>query len=144
MKLKKEVTVAVIIGLILAALVTGGVVRARHALKSLKLPFKENATTTFTNKPDAKDPQLFLDLETPDNSVTDTPRLTLTGKTLPATYIAILGEKNEYLIVPTELGSFSQEIGLVKGANTIKISIYQADGQKLERTLNAVYTTAEI
>jgi hypothetical protein len=36
-----------------------------------------------------------------------------------------------------------QEITLVKGANTIKISVYQADGKKLEK-LSAVYTTAEI
>ncbi len=144
MKIKKEITVAVVIGLILAAIVTGGVLRARTALQSIKLPSRENVQSTLKARPDSNVRSLFLDLDTPDNSVTDLPKLVLSGKTLPSTYIAILGEKNEYLIVPTDLGDFSQEISLVKGANTIKINIYQPDGKKLEKTLNAVYTTAEI
>lgn len=144
MKIKKEVTVAVVIGLLLAAVVTGGILRARHALQSLKFPGRDNLQSLITTHPDQKGPELFLELETPDNSVTDTPKLVLSGKTLPTAYIAILGEKNEYLIVPTDLGNFSQEITLIKGANTIQINIYQPDGKKLEKTVNAVYTTAQI
>jgi hypothetical protein len=143
MKIKKEVTVAVIIGLIIALIVTGGVLRARTAIKNIKLP----TTESFKSKPEtkeAKNQELFLELTTPDNSVTDQSKLTLTGKTLPGTYIAILGESGEYLIVPNDLGSFSQEVVLIKGANTIKINVYDANGKKIEKTLNAVYTTAEI
>jgi hypothetical protein len=66
------------------------------------------------------------------------------GKTLPKTYIAITGEKGEYLIVPNELGSFSQEIVLTKGANLITITVYLENGQKVEKSLSVVYTTAEI
>ncbi len=143
MKVKKEATVAVVIGLILALVVTGGVLRARHALQNIKLPSLGSNISKNTDKT-AQNTELFLDLTTPDNSVSQEAKMTLTGKTLPGTYIAILGEKAEYLIVPNDLGSFSQEITLVKGANTIKISVYQADGKKLEKTLSAVYTTAEI
>ena len=141
MKVKKEATVAVIIGLMLALIITGGIVRARHALKNVKLPTRESLTG---KRPPSTPTQLFLELTTPDNSVTSESKLSLTGKTLPNTYIAILGESGEYLIVPNDLGSFSQEITLVKGANTIKINVYQPDGEKVEKTLNAVYTTAEI
>lgn len=145
MKVKKEATVAVIIGLILALIVTGGVIRARSALRSIKLPTQVLTNKNNSEKTDtSKNKELFLDLTTPDNSVSTEPRLTLSGKTLPGTYIAILGEKGEYLIVPNDLGSFSQDITLIKGANTIKISIYQNDGKKIEKTLNAVYTTAEL
>ncbi len=144
MKVKKEATVAVVIGLLLALLVAGGILRARYALQSFKFPTKKVAESTPINTGDAKNGELFLDLTTPDNSVTKFDKLTLSGKTLPSTYIAILGEKGEYLIVPNDLGSFSQDITLVKGANTVKITIYQDNGNKLERTVNAVYTTAEI
>ena len=144
MKVKKEATVAVVIGLFLALLVVGGILRARYALQSLKLPTKKVAQSDTTPSSDTKNNGLFLDLTTPDNSVTKVAKLTLTGKTLPHTYIAILGEKGEYLIVPNDLGSFSQDITLVKGENTVKITIYQDNGNKLERTVNAVYTTAEI
>ena len=144
MKVKKEVTVAVVIGLILALVVTGGVLRARHALKNIKLPTKDSFQLGPKPSPETKSTELFVELTTPDNLVTDQPTMTLSGKPLPSTYIAILAEKGEYLIVPSDLGSFSQEISLVKGANTIKLTIYQSNGNKIEKTLNAVYTTAQL
>jgi hypothetical protein len=143
MKVKKEATVAVVIGLILALIVTGGVIRAQSALKNIKLPTKESFLSTKPPK-DEKATELFLDITTPDNAVVTEPVLTLTGKTLPSTYIAILGEKGEYLIVPSDLGVFSQEITLIKGANTIKITTYQKDGKKVEKTISVVYTTAQL
>lgn len=144
MKVKKEATVAVVIGLVLAVIVTGGVLRARHALQSIKLPTKDSFKTTKNTVPDQKSTELFVELTTPDNSVVAVPKITLSGKTMTGTYIAILGEKGEYLIVPNDLGSFSQEVALVKGANTIKITVYQNDGKKIEKVLTAVYTTAEL
>lgn len=145
MKVKKEATVAVVIGLILALVVTGGVIRARTALKTIKLPTRESFTRSKPSDNNAaKSAELFLDFTIPDNLVTDKDKLTLSGKTMPGTYIAILGERAEYLIVPNELGAFSQDILLIKGANTIKITVYEKDGKKIEKTLNAVYTTAEL
>lgn len=144
MKVKKEATVAVVIGLILALIVTGGILRARYALKNIKLPTKESFLQTKKSEQVKENKELYLELTTPDNSVLAEPKLTLSGKTLPSTYIAILGEKGEYLIIPNDLGSFSQEIALVKGANTIKVVVYQNDGKKIEGTVNAVYTTAEL
>lgn len=145
MKVRKEATVAVVIGLIIALLVTGGILRARTALDSIKLPTKESFSSSKTTKPEnEKNQELFLELTTPDNIVLSEPVLNLLGKTLPSTYIAILGEKGEYLIVPNELGNFSQDISLVQGANTIKITVFMSDGTKVEKTLNAVYTTAQL
>lgn len=144
MKIKNEVTVAVIIGLVLALIVTGGILRARHALQNITLSTRESLTNSNPQTPETKTSELFLNITTPDNSVSTEPKFTLSGKTLPSTYIAILGEKGEYLIVPNDLGVFSQEITLVKGANTIKINVYQDDGKKIESTLSAVYTTAQL
>lgn len=143
MKIKKEATIAVVIGLVLALVVTGGVIRARTALQNVSLPSLDSSKSKTTGKTTAQN-QLFLEITTPDNSVSSTPTLPLSGKTLPGTYIAILAEKAEYLITPNELGSFSQEITLVQGANTILINVYEANGNKIESTLSAVYTTAEI
>lgn len=143
MKVKKEATVAVVIGLILALVIMGGIIRARKAIQNIKLPNQ----TSFKNKtvePETKKTELFLDITTTDNTVTTEPKFTVSGKTLPGTYIAILTEKGDYLIVPNELGSFSQDITLIKGANTITVNVFQNDGKKVERTLNAVYTTAQL
>ena len=143
MKVKKEATVAVVIGLILALVIMGGIIRARKAIQNIKLPTQAN----FKNKtvePESKKTELFLDITTTDNIVTSEPKLVVAGKTLQGTYIAILTEKGDYLIVPNELGSFSQEINLIKGANAITVNVFQNDGKKIERKLNAVYTTAQL
>lgn len=142
MKAKKEISVAIFIGLIIALLVAGGILRAQKALRSVELVNLKDRVIKPSPPPISA--QLFLELATPDNSVTDKATITLNGKTLPGTFIAILGEKGEYLIVPNELGSFSQEITLVKGANSIKITVYENNGNKIEKTISTVYTTAEI
>lgn len=144
---KKEITVAVIIGLIISALVAGGIYRARQALKNLtpKTATKEPQIASNNQTQQEKKKDLFLTITSPeDNSVVNQNKLQLVGETLPNTYIAIITETSEYLIVPNDLGQFSQEIKLIKGANTIKITVYQPDGTHQEKTLNLVYTTAEI
>ena len=145
MKVRKEVTVAVIIGLALGLLAVGGVIRARQAFDDIRKSNTNNSSTNETaNTPVNVPTGLYLTIETPDDSVSKSPTLTVNGKTLPHTYIAINGEKSEYLIVPDDLGSFSQDVTLVKGANTITITVYQDDGTKVQKTMNAVYTNAEI
>lgn len=143
MKVKKEVTVAVIIGLILGVIVVGGVLRARRALMSIvpgssPRPSSQVVATTDTNS------GLFLTIETPDNQVLQESSITITGKTLPGTYIVINGEAGDSIIVPNDIGDFSQSVTLVRGANTIVVTAYQEDGTKKEVTVTAVYTTAEI
>lgn len=145
MKLKKEVSLAIIIGLFIALLVTGGILRARRAFQSLNLSsFRDTLVSSKSASTPPPELKLFLELTTPDNSVTTEPLFTINGKTLPGTYIAILGEKGEYLIVPNDLGSFSQDVNLIKGANSLKITVYEQDGNKIEKILSTVYTTAEI
>jgi len=144
MKVHKEVTLAVIIGLILALIIMGGIYRARSAFKNITPP---KLLTNQIDKPkesDQKSNQLFLELETEDNSVVNEGKIQLIGKTLTGTFIAITSDKNDYLIVPNELGSFSQELTLVKGANTINVTVYTKAGDKVEKKLSVVYTTASL
>ena len=146
MKIKKEVTVAVIIGLIIGILVVGGILRARSAISDMKAP--ENITKTpspsQSPSPEGNNGELFLSLITIDNQVVNTPTITVTGKTLPDAYVVLNSEKGDYIIVPNDLGTFSQEITLVKGANTIVVTVYEENGNKKEQTLTIVYTSAEI
>ena len=148
MKIKKEVTVAGIIGLLIGAVVVGGVLRAKSALQkiesSLNSTLKGESFKADTNS----DPtSLFLTLETADNQITASNKITIAGRTLPKDMVAgivINGENGDSIIVPDELGSFSQDISLVKGANTIHVTVYQDDGTKVDSTITVVYTTSEI
>ncbi|MFH2019629.1 MAG: hypothetical protein ABII80_03395 [bacterium] len=146
MKIKKEITVAVIIGLIIGLLVVGGILRARSAINNMKTPGDDTKTPTSSQTPASNEGngELFLSLITEDNQVVNTPTITVTGKTLPTTYVVLNSEKGDFIIVPNDLGTFSQEVTLVKGANTIVVTVYEENGNKKEQTLTTVYTSAEI
>jgi hypothetical protein len=146
MKASKEVTLAITIGLIIAIIIAGGIYRAKTAIEdfdpSSLLPKNQKEETTNLEK--NHDNKLFVELDTPDNSVTDKSTVTVSGRTLTGTYIAITTESNDYLIVPNDLGSFSQEVNLIRGANTITVTVFTSAGEKVETDLSMVYTTAPL
>ncbi len=146
MKARKEITLAVIIGLIIALIIAGGIYRAKTALQNFKpSDYTDKFTKKQSNNPEVKsDTQLFIELNSPDNTVVVEPTFKLSGKTLPSTYIAITTEQNDYLIVPNELGSFSQEVALIKGANMLNVTVFKSTGEKVEKSLSVVYTTAQL
>lgn len=146
MKARKEVTLAIIIGLIIALVIAGGIYRAKTAIQNFDpqslIPPKKS---DVSNNPDQKsEEKLFLDIDTPDNTVTDKATFNISGQTLPKTYIAITTESNDYLIVPNDVGSFSQEVNLIKGANRLTVTVYTQEGDKVEESLSVVYTTAAL
>lgn len=146
MKARKEVTLAIIIGLIIALIIAGGIYRAKTAIQNFDpqslIPKKQSKDGV--NQDQKTEQKLFVELDTTDNSVTDKATFTISGKTLPKTYIAITTESNDYLIVPNDVGSFSQEVNLIKGANRLTITVYTQDGVKVEDALSVVYTTAAL
>jgi len=144
MQAKKEISIAIVIGLVIGGVIIGGIYRAKTAIDKHLSSALPAATATPTSETQ-ENPGLPLNITTPiDGSVTDTAKLELSGNTLKDTYITILTEKNEYIIVPSDTGNFSQEITLIKGANTIIVTVYTQDGNKTEKTLNLVYTTADL
>lgn len=145
MQAKKEISVAIIIGLIIGGIIIGGMYRAKTALDAHSRSLAPSATPTPSSTDSATNSALPLTIHTPlDNSVSDKSKVELTGTTQSQTYITILTETNEYIIVPDEIGNFSQEITLVKGANTVVVTVYTKTGEKVESTLNLVYTTAQL
>ena len=147
--IKKEITVAIVIGLVISAIIAGGILRAKSVLQNHQNQSTNPSQPQSSSNPNlAQDKQtqkLFLKLTSPkNNSVVDQASVDLSGETLPHTYIAIITDKSEYLIVPNDLGQFSQKIKLIKGANLIKVTVYTKTGEKVEKTLNLVYTNAKI
>lgn len=146
MKIKKEGLIAIVIGLIIGLVIMGGVLRARSVITNT--PSSDSETKSIlsnTSNSKSDNDELFLEITSPeDNIVLSQDSLTLKGTTNPQTYIAIVAEKSEHLIVPNEVGQFSEEIDLIRGANTIKITVYTSTGINIEKIINIVYTTEEI
>ena len=143
--MKKEVSVAVFIGLLIGGIIIGGIYRAKVALDSHRSSATPTPRASASPSASGVSDALPLKITSPlDNSVMTDPTTELSGQTKPGTYVTILTEKNEFIIVPDDSGKFTQKITLVKGANALTITTYTATGDKTEVKLNLVYTTADL
>ena len=147
--MKKEVLLAIIIGFSLGLAITFGVWKANKALKEAA-PKQQLLPSQVQEKEKIPSPtpvssQLNLLITSPeDNSIINKEKINVSGKTSPKATVVILYGEGEKIIEADENGNFTSEITLVGGANEITVSAYDQDGNEATKTLNLVYSTAEI
>jgi hypothetical protein len=138
---KKEVLIAIIIGFALGLVITFGIWTANRALKT-SAPQEEKTlseeTTTVNN--------IFsLSINSPeDNSISSEEKIEVNGVTAPKAIVVVLYPEGEKILEADEEGQFSTEITLAGGANEIKVSAYNQEGNEEQKILTVVYSTAEI
>lgn len=142
--MRKEVLIAIIIGFALGLVITFGIWTANKALTGRKAEVPPEAEVT----PEVQvtpTPSFFLEIISPeDESISDKEKITLSGKTLPGTVVAIAWEKGEDVVEAEEDGSFETEVTLVSGTNEIFVTAFEPEGEETTKSLNIVYSTAEI
>jgi hypothetical protein len=142
--MRKEIIIAIGIGFILGLIITFGIYRANRALKQQKTP-NNNLPTNGNPSSPLPSPLVFLEIIEPENhSVVNKSKITVSGKTDPKASVVFLSEDDEDLVLADEEGVFSGEVPLVSGANEIKIISLSKSGEKQEKILSIVYTTAKI
>lgn len=141
--MKKEVFLAISIGFALGLIITFGIWTANRSLKNARLaasptpsptaiPLSTPTTPVTTNKLTIISPE--------DESLVNTPQITLTGKTDANTPVAITYEDIKQQIVTSDTsGNFKAVIDLVSGYNTINVT---ALGNT--QTIIVTYSTAKI
>lgn len=141
--MKKEVFLAISIGFALGLVITFGIWTANRSLKNAKLattptpsptaiPLSTPTTQVTTGKLTITSPE--------DESLVNTPQITLTGKTDANTPVAITYEDNKQQIVTSDAsGDFKAIIDLVSGYNTINITVLGNT-----QTIIVTYSTAKI
>jgi len=147
--MKKEVLIAIVIGFILGLLITFGIWAANKSLKELKegtqKPQEVVLEITPTPTPTLPEEKISLTITSPeDNSINSQEKIEIVGETTPEAVVTILYQEGEKILEADENGAFSTEITLVGGANEIQITAYNSQGNEARKTLNVVYSTAEI
>lgn len=148
--MKKEVFLAITIGFVLGLIITFGIWTANKSLKGLssqkqiaQSPTPSPKTVTPTTQPLAN--ALPLSITTPDDeSVTNTPKTTLSGMTLPNSVVAMTFEGGEQILESDSTGNFSIDIDLEGGYNHIQVTVFDKTGNSTSQTLIVTYTTAKI
>ncbi len=142
--MRKEVILAIIGGVALGLLVIGGLwwtnkATTEESLNITPTPVLEQSPTLIPT------PSLSLEIISPeDESIIEEEKITLEGKTAPESVVVVIYPEGENIVEADKEGNFETEITLVGGANEIKITAYDKEGNQVEKNLTLVYSTAKI
>lgn len=145
--MKKEILIAIIIGFILGLVITFGIWTAN---KSLQESSQTQTTGTNESQPivtetSTAEGQISLVISSPENNaLVNQEKVEIVGQTAVQATVIILYEEGEEVFQADEKGEFTQEITLVGGANEIKITAFDEQGNEANKALNLVYSSAEI
>ncbi len=136
--MRKEVIVAIIIGILLGGLVAFGIWRANILFADKKTKPSEVLPTPFEQEISAS--QLVI-TQPEDNTVVATDKVTVRGTASKGTTVVILSQAGEYISGVVQDGSFEQEVELIGGANEITVIAYDETGNESKQILTIVYST---
>lgn len=139
--MKKEVIVAILIGLVLGLIITYGYYRAQTAGNA-----DQNPDLSATPEPSPNVDQAGnLVLHSPQDEVlTDNQELQVAGTTDPGAFVVVFINEAEHVTTADESGNFSVSGKLSENANVIAVYSIDEDGKTstIERTV--VYSTTSL
>lgn len=136
--MKKEVVLAIIIGLGLGLVITYGVYRARTSLLGSSVTSNQSAQASPTPSG-----QTTLVVNAPlDESIQSTSDVTIAGTTTPNSFVVTILNDNQTITTADESGNFSVEEELEEGANIMLVFSVDEDGNTTETERTVIYNTA--
>jgi hypothetical protein len=136
--MKKEVVIAILLGLCLGLIVTFGVWTANQAAKDRKT--RQTVEVIQTSPTPAA--HIQLSINSPQNNlVLTTDKVKVNGQAQPGSVIVLSSDENDVFTQADEGGFFSTTFPLVKGSNDITITSIDSNNQTQEKKLTIVYTT---
>lgn len=137
--MRKEIVLAIVIGLGVGLILTYGFYLARTALQR----DPDNNLGQETNTSPSPDPSGngTLSLISPvDESVQSSSSITIAGTTIVDSFVVIFVNDEEFITTADESGNFSIETELEDGSNVITVHAIDEDGNEtiVERTVTVV------
>lgn len=136
--MKKEMLIAVVIGFLLGLVITYGVYRLRIAHN--RRPNTPAATATPSATQTATDS--LLTIHSPDDGLVQKEKqLTVTGSTIPESYVVLFVNNNENIRESDSEGNFSFEVTLDEGSNILSIQVLTEEGKTITKERTVVVTS---
>ncbi len=148
--MKKEVLLAIIIGITLGLIIMAGV--KFNSIKSFITSDEKQATIadavsptpTSTITPTPKSTYAISIISPENESIIETSSFDLIGKTSPLSTVVIIAEEDEIILQSGPQGEFETSVDLIGGENIIEITSYDSQGGEAKTNLTLTYTTADI
>lgn len=136
--MRREVLVAIVLGVALGIAVAFGIWRANLALSPKNSP-SPVLNTNATPGP-AENSDLII-TQPENNSVVSTETVMLKGAATPKATVVILTSEDESILEAENDGSFEEEVLVAGGPNDIVVKAYDANGNESEQKITIVYST---
>jgi hypothetical protein len=138
--MKKEVFVAIFLGLALGLIVSYGIYTARKSLKDT-----QNQITVTPEPTPSSGVHNSLTLISPeDESIQAVKEVKITGTTDPESLVIIFVNDKENISSADSSGNFSLQTDLNQGANTIVVRTIDEDGNVAEEERTVIFTTVSL
>ncbi|KUK83246.1 MAG: transmembrane(s)proteins 7..26 [Microgenomates bacterium 39_6] len=152
--MRKEVGIAIILGFALGLLIVGGIWWTGQKNEEAAISSdQEKAEIVDSTDSEAsseelsvsKEASIFVDISTPEEgTIVDQDEVLVVGRTLPEAVVVIIYPEGETIVLADEDGNFEGTALLVGGANEIKVTVYDYQGNNEEALLTVVYSTAKL
>lgn len=124
--MKKEVLLAVLIGLTMGLLITYGIYRVQSAMNQ---PPVTDVLETATESAQTAPPPTVIALHSPlQGAVQTSHEVIITGTTIPDSNIVIFINNDETITKSDKSGSFTHNATLEDGTNIIRVHVIDSDG----------------
>lgn len=132
--MKKEIVIAILVGLIFGLIITYGIYRMRSALT------RDSTTITVSASPipspSAQTATLTI-FNPEDGIIQEQKELTVSGSAIPNSYVVLFVNNEDYISSADQTGNFSFNVILEDGGSILKIHSIDSSGTTttLERTV---------
>jgi hypothetical protein len=136
--MKKEIIIAILLGLSLGLFITYGLYRSRNASDSNQ---SNNIENNLAASPGLETLSTLVLHSPEDESIVAEPDITIAGDTEPSNFVVILVNENETITTADDSGAFSISAKLEAGSNVIVVYSIDEDGKTTIEERVVVYTT---
>ncbi len=146
--MRKEILLAIIIGILVGLGVTFGLYLIRQRLGDTSTintieQSRQGENTTGNNNNEALSGTLTVQQPTADTYTTQS-EIRVVGRAIPNSYIVVLSGENEFVTTADTDGDFSLIIQLVAGGNRVSIIATSPDGDQETLVRSIVYSTVDL
>jgi hypothetical protein len=142
--MRKEIIIAILIGLTLGSIVVFGVKTAHQSLANLPKANTSNKTSSASDNESVGTNHTLLITSPEPNEIVSEAELAIIGSTSPHSFVSVVSVNSETTTVADENGAFNATLDLAGGLNTITITSFDSLGNAKEIIFSVIYTTADL
>lgn len=141
--MRKEIIIALIIGLCLGLVVAFGIRSARLSLATRRnLSPTPLAIVNRDNNPNSTH-SIFISVPEP-YTITDQEKLTIIGNTTVNALVSVVSNSDQIATNADQSGAFTAAVTLEAGLNNIEIKSYNDQGETATTSFIVIYSTADL